>query len=155
MSGPFSHEETELILHGPFQSSPLIMAVQPQYPGVPDKLRVCWHLSKSTRAHPSVNSYIHKADFPTRFDLASKVAHMVSYSWLRFPHHFLSLFMHPFAFCAWGCLLLSATCSFWYLHHGCITWTLCPHRSTSGTSGQCAEHWSSSGKHIECLSQVR
>ena len=28
MSSPFSHEETELILHGPFQLSPLIMAVQ-------------------------------------------------------------------------------------------------------------------------------
>ena len=80
MSGPFSCMETELILRGPFQSSPLIVAVQPQHPGVPDKLRVCRHLSKSTKTHASVNSHIRKEDFPTRFDLATKVAHMVSTS---------------------------------------------------------------------------
>jgi hypothetical protein len=78
MSGPFSREETELIMRGPFQSSPLIVAVQPQHPGIPDKLRICRHLSKSTKTHPSVNSHIFKDDFPTRFDVASKVANMVS-----------------------------------------------------------------------------
>jgi len=78
MSGPFSRDETELIMHGPFQSSPLIVAVQPQHPGIPDKLRICQHLSKSTKTHPSVNSHILKDDFPTRFDMASKVANMVS-----------------------------------------------------------------------------
>jgi len=78
MSGPFSREEVELILHGPFQSSPLIVAIQPQQPGTPDKCRVCCHLSKVTKNCVSVNSHIHKEDFPTRFDIASKVAEMVS-----------------------------------------------------------------------------
>ncbi|PPQ88522.1 hypothetical protein CVT25_009979 [Psilocybe cyanescens] len=41
MSGPYSRETVERILRGPFQSSPLIVAVQPQGPGVPDKVRVC------------------------------------------------------------------------------------------------------------------
>jgi len=103
MSGPFSREETELILHGPFQSSPLIISVQPQQPGTPDKLRICQHLSNSTKVQPSVNSYIHKEDFPTRFDLASKIADMVSLLFNLFPITFYSLFMHPFVFRAWGC----------------------------------------------------
>ena len=79
MSGPFSCRETELILRGPFQSSPLIVSVKPQHPGAPDKIRVCQHLSKFTKTHPSMNSHIRKDNFPTRFDLASKVADMVSY----------------------------------------------------------------------------
>jgi hypothetical protein len=41
LSGPFSRDVTEQILRGPFQSSSLIVSVQPQEPGVPDKLRVC------------------------------------------------------------------------------------------------------------------
>jgi hypothetical protein len=78
MSGPFSRQMVERILRGPFQSSPLIVAVQSQAPGEPDKIRICRHLSKSTRTTPSVNSYIPKHYFPTRFDTASRVADMVS-----------------------------------------------------------------------------
>ena len=65
MSGPFSQEETKLILHGPFQSSPLIVSVQTQQHSVPDKIRICQHLSKATKVHHSVNSHIDKEDFPT------------------------------------------------------------------------------------------
>jgi len=78
MSGPFSKEMVEGILRGPFQSSPLIVSVQPQGPGEPDKIRICRHLSKSSRNVPSVNSFISKHNFPTRFDTASRVADMVS-----------------------------------------------------------------------------
>ena len=78
MSGPFSHEEAELIMRGAFQSSPLIVSIQPQEPGSPDKLRICRHLSKATKHHASVNSHIRKDQFPTRFDTASIVAHIVS-----------------------------------------------------------------------------
>jgi len=101
MSGPFSREEVELILLGPFQSSPLIVSVQPQEPGTPDKLRICRHLSKATKIHASVNSHIRKEDFPTRFDMASKVADMVSISAsITFPTIFFAFFIHLFAFCA-------------------------------------------------------
>ena len=79
MTGPFSRNETEQILRGPFFSSPLIVSVQPQGPGIADKLRVCRHLSKSNKTTASVNSYIKKEDFPTRFDTASRVADIVSY----------------------------------------------------------------------------
>ena len=68
MSGPFSCEETELILHGPFYSSPLIVSLQPQQWGMPDKIRICRHLSKGSKLHPSVNSYIWKEDFPIVFE---------------------------------------------------------------------------------------
>jgi len=78
MSGPFSQEMVECILRGPFQSSPLIVSVQPQGPDEPDKIRICRHLSKSTRNIRSVNSFISKHDFPTCFDTASRVADMVS-----------------------------------------------------------------------------
>ena len=86
-SGPFSCEMVERILRGPFQSSPLIVSIQPQGPDEPDKIRICRHLSKSTHNTPSVNSYIPKHHFPTRFDTASRVADIVSFlSFLR---------MHP------------------------------------------------------------
>lgn len=78
MSGPFTRDEVEKTLRGPFISSPIIAVVQPQPGDTPDKIRICRHLSKSTRAHPSVNSFISKDDFPTRFDTASKVADIVS-----------------------------------------------------------------------------
>ena len=80
MSGPFSRSEVERILRGPFHSSPFIVAIQTQAPGVPDKVRICRHLSKATRTFPSVNSFIEKEDFPTRFDTAARVAEVVSYS---------------------------------------------------------------------------
>ena len=41
MSGPFTQQETERILRGPFMSSPLIVAIQDQGPDLPVKKRVC------------------------------------------------------------------------------------------------------------------
>jgi hypothetical protein len=78
MDGPFSHDTIKSILRGPFFVSPLIVSVQPQGLGMPDKLRVCRHLSKSNKSTPSVNSHAKKEDFPTRFDTASRVADIVS-----------------------------------------------------------------------------
>ena len=78
MDGPFSHDTIKSILRGPFFVSPLIVSVQPQGLGMPDKLRVCRHLSKSNKLTPSVNSHTRKEDFPTRFDTASWVADIVS-----------------------------------------------------------------------------
>ena len=80
MSGPFSREATEHILRGPFYASPLIVAVQDQGPDLPPKRRVCRNLSKGDRISgmPSVNSFINKEDFPTRFDMAFRVADAVS-----------------------------------------------------------------------------
>ena len=126
MSGPFSREETELILQGPFQSSPLIVSVQTRQCGIPDKIRICQHLSKATKAHPSVNSYIHKEDFPTRFDMASKIADMVSpHSLFPFPTS-LCLFIHPFAFRAWGCLHIAAILRIWVFAYNMRYLDTCP-----------------------------
>lgn len=81
MSGPFSLRHIEHILRGPVYSSPLIVAVQQQGPDLPVKYRVCRNLSKDdplTGAF-SVNSFIDKEDFPTRFDIAHLVAEQVSF----------------------------------------------------------------------------
>jgi hypothetical protein len=77
MSGPFSLPYTEKILRGAIMSSPLLVSIQIQQPGMPDKLRVCRHLSKGNKNTPSMNSHIQKEDFPTRFDTASRVADIV------------------------------------------------------------------------------
>lgn len=84
MSGPFGREEMEAICRGPFYCSPLIVADD-------DKKRVCRHLSKGDKltGTPSVNAYIDKEDFPTRFDLAFKIADMVSFRFPRIPLIFL------------------------------------------------------------------
>jgi hypothetical protein len=58
MSGPFSRDETETTLKGPFLCSPIIVAVQLQNPGQPDKLRLCHHLSKGNKQQPSTNAYV-------------------------------------------------------------------------------------------------
>jgi hypothetical protein len=78
MSGPFTQAETETILKDPFQCSPVIIAVQPQGPDEPDKLRLCRHLSKGNKVHPSTNAYIDKEKFPTKFGSAAQVAEIVS-----------------------------------------------------------------------------
>ncbi|KAF7315098.1 Reverse transcriptase/ribonuclease H [Mycena indigotica] len=85
MSGPFSREKTESILKGHFQCSPIIIAVQPQGPGEPDKLRLCRHLSKGDHSHPSTNFFVDKDKFPTKFGTASDVAEIVS------PHPLLCI----------------------------------------------------------------
>ncbi|KAF5390649.1 hypothetical protein D9757_002642 [Collybiopsis confluens] len=83
MSGPFSKEEAELILRGPFVSSPLIVSEQTQGPGQPSKLRVCRNLSKDSTdssglVFPAVNSYVEKELFPTTFDSAAIVAEWIT-----------------------------------------------------------------------------
>lgn len=87
MSGPFSLAETERILRGPVYVSPLIVSVSDQGPAKPPKYRVCRNLSKDdpVTGMGSVNSFIEKDDFPTRFDMAAKVAEMVSQ--LSLPQH--------------------------------------------------------------------
>ena len=82
MSGPLSRTEIESTLRGPFYSSPLLVSVQPQAPGTPDKIRMCKNLSKGTKGVASVNSHILKTSFPTRFDTVSRVADIVRYSQL-------------------------------------------------------------------------
>ena len=82
MTGPFSQLETERILRGPFYASPLLVSISDQGPNLPPKCRVCRNLSKGDRISgmPSVNSFIDKKDFPTRFDMAFRVADAVSLS---------------------------------------------------------------------------
>ena len=80
MSGRFTLDEVERICGGPVYVSPLLVAVSTQQPGAPDKIRICRHLSKSTPTQPSVNSFIQKEDFPTRLDMALRVAEVVSLS---------------------------------------------------------------------------
>lgn len=82
MSGPLSRTEIESTLRGPFYSSPLLVSVQPQALGTPDKICMCKNLSKGTKGVASVNSHILKTSFPTRFDTASRVADIVRYSQL-------------------------------------------------------------------------
>jgi hypothetical protein len=83
MSGPFPCQQIRDLMYGDFFSSPLLISVQIQQPGTPDKLRVCRHLSKNDKNASSVNSHIKKEDFPTRFDTASRVADIVSFYILR------------------------------------------------------------------------
>ena len=101
MSGPFSLEETERILRGPFYASPLIVSVQDQGPNLPPKRRVCRNLSKGDRTSgmPSVNSFIDKNDFPTRFDMAFRVADAVSPFPLPFQGPSAYLLRFLFKFC--------------------------------------------------------
>lgn len=78
MSGPFTQMEVERILRGYIYSSPLIVSTSYQGPLLPSKKRVCRNLSKGDVDTGSVNSFIHTEDFPTRFDMASRVASAVS-----------------------------------------------------------------------------
>ena len=91
MSGPFSSGYIKHVMRGEFFSSPFLVSVQVQQPGTPDKLRVCRHLSKDGKNHPSVNSHIKKEDFPTRFDTASRVADIVSFRILTFQLFLLAM----------------------------------------------------------------
>jgi hypothetical protein len=89
MDGPFSCTEVTRILRGPFRSSPLVIAVQLQAPGEPDKIRICWHLSKAKKSILSVDSFIKTTDFPMCFDTAARIVELVSLSSLLF-------FFHPY-----------------------------------------------------------
>jgi hypothetical protein len=90
LDGPFTKEDVTRILRGLFHSLPLIVVIQPQAPGEPDKIRICRHLSKSKDSILSVNSFIRATFFPTRFDTAARVAELVSFS--------LSFLCTPLAF---------------------------------------------------------
>ncbi len=79
MSGPFSQDEMERILRGPFYCSPFIVSIEEQGEGLPPKKpRVCRNLSKGSPTADSVNSLINKEDFPTLFDMPARVADAVS-----------------------------------------------------------------------------
>jgi hypothetical protein len=78
MSGPFTQEEVETILGGHFQCSPMIVSVSVQGPDLPDKLRLCRHLSKGDKDTLSTNAYIDKEKYPTKFGSAAHVAEIVS-----------------------------------------------------------------------------
>lgn len=71
MDGPFESKEVQLILKGPFQCSPLILQEQG------DKIRICRHLLKHDRSHPSVNSFVAKDNFPTAFASTSEIAEIL------------------------------------------------------------------------------
>ena len=107
MSGPFTRDETEQILWGPFYVSPLIVAGQDQGPDLPPKRRVCWNLSKGdcVTGTGSVNSFINKEDFPTCFDMAFRVAEAVSqYSFATFQA-WISVMSHLYYLAVDICLL--------------------------------------------------
>ena len=93
MSGPFSKQDIKCIFWGPFMASPFVVAIQPQGEGIPDKIWVCWNLLKNAKDIDSVNSYIAKEDFPTRFDTASCVADLIS---LILPGTYLSQACAPY-----------------------------------------------------------
>nr|GAT53462.1 predicted protein [Mycena chlorophos] len=80
MAGPFTRAEMERICRGPFYASPLIVSISDQGPGLDSKKRVCRNLSKGHAATrtPAVNDFIQKEDFPTRFDMAPRMAELVS-----------------------------------------------------------------------------
>ncbi|RXW17779.1 hypothetical protein EST38_g8069 [Candolleomyces aberdarensis] len=80
MSGPYSKEELEGILGGPFQCSPIAIDEKEVEGSFEKKLRLCINLSKSSKTHPSTNSYSDKEDFPTKYDTAEYVSELISSS---------------------------------------------------------------------------
>jgi len=89
MFRPFSQAEMQDIMKGPFQSSPLIIDVQPQPNSAPDKIRMCQHMLKRDKFHPSTNNYVDAFKFPTHFGSVSEVGEIVSpsFSTLKNPHY--------------------------------------------------------------------
>ncbi|RXW11908.1 hypothetical protein EST38_g13947 [Candolleomyces aberdarensis] len=80
MSGPYSKEELEGILGGPFQCSPIAIDKKEVEGSFKKKLRLCINLSKSSKSQPSTNSYSDKEDFPTKYDTAEYVLELISSS---------------------------------------------------------------------------
>ena len=107
MSGPFSHLDIECILRGPFICSPFTVIHQPQGLGLPDKLRVCQNLSKASPTLPSINSFIHKDEFPIHIDTVFRMAKIVG---------ILSFFL-PFFFPCHRGRFLTLWVDLWLLCH--------------------------------------
>lgn len=78
MSGPFTKDELEGILGGPFQCSPLSIDEKEIDGSFELKLRMCINLSKGTTTSPSTNSYSDKTDFPTSYDPTDYIGNLVS-----------------------------------------------------------------------------
>jgi hypothetical protein len=80
MSSPFTFEEMEKICRSHLYCSPMIIVTQEQGTNKVPKKRVCQHLSKGNMVTGtlSVNSFIDKEDFPTRFNFPVDVANSVS-----------------------------------------------------------------------------
>lgn len=128
-AGPFTKDQVEQILHGPFMSPPLIVAESSQGPDQPPKLRVCRNLSKegkdsSGKLTPSVNSYIEEELFPTTFNSANDMAEFVSlflsFSLSTQPtgHSSIPTIVVVLYFCLANWLQLYPYHRWWY----CITW---------------------------------
>jgi hypothetical protein len=100
MFGPFCQSEMEDIMKGPFQSSLLIIDAQPQPNGALDKIRICRHMSKCDKLHPSTNDYVDSSKFPTRFGSVSEVGEIVSplFNFLS-PHPKILCYSFFFFFC--------------------------------------------------------
>jgi hypothetical protein len=78
MSGPYTKEELECILGGPFQCSPITIDEKEVEGSFKKKLQLCINLLKLLLAHPSTNSYSDREDFPTNYDTAEHVSELVS-----------------------------------------------------------------------------
>jgi hypothetical protein len=89
MFRPFSQAEMQEIMKGPFQSSLLIINIQPQPDSAPDKIQMCQHMSKCDKFHPSTNDYVDAFKFPTCFGSISEVGKIVSpsFSTLKNSHY--------------------------------------------------------------------
>jgi len=94
MSGPFTVEELEGILGGPFQCSPLAVDEKELDGSFELKLRMCINLSKGDAKTPSTNSFSDKEDFPTNYDPAALVGDLVSQSYLIFRPQSLQFLSH-------------------------------------------------------------
>ncbi|KAF7296680.1 hypothetical protein HMN09_01076800 [Mycena chlorophos] len=78
--GPHTREGMRRVQRGDFVSSGLLVSVSEQGPGLDPKLRICRHLSKSSKRDdfPAINDLIPKERFPTTFDYAHQVAEVVA-----------------------------------------------------------------------------
>src|SRR5688572_25667278 len=76
-SGPYTQEELESILQGPFCSSPLQIVTKPGPPGAPPKHRVCINLSFTGESGSSINDHIDSDEYPTRWGGPKACAHLV------------------------------------------------------------------------------
>lgn len=75
-SGPFSHDQLFAKI-GHFRSSPLQVVVKAGADGVPDKYRVCRHLSYAGSMGYSVNDEIDSESYPTEWGTAAEFADIV------------------------------------------------------------------------------